>query len=288
MMRWKWTLAALERLPQGALSRAFGRLADIPIPLRRRSFVLGTFARMVGIDASQAELPIDEYESINKFFVRKLAPGMRSWPADPGTIGSPVEGIVGQFGRIKAGTLLQAKGMEYTLGMLLDDQREARHFDNGGSYITLYLSPRHYHRIHTPVAGKIERATHIPGHLFPVNAPSVAYVDELFVVNERLICFIDSNVGRVAIVAIGAYNVGRISAAFDPRWSQDGWITNKKNAAAETKTYAPPVAVARGDEIMAFHLGSTVIALFEPHVEIDASLKPEMEILLGQTIASSS
>jgi phosphatidylserine decarboxylase len=282
---WRATLAALRRLPQGALSRSFGKLADTPIPRPLRRMVLGGFARTLGIDAAQAELPIDQYQSLNEFFVRKLKAGARTWPSAATTAGSPVEAVVGQCGAITAGTLLQAKGRWYSAAMLLDDEGEARQYERG-SYITLYLSPRHYHRIHAPTAGSIAKARHIPGQLLPVNAPSVAHVPNLFAVNERLVCYLDSVIGRIALVAIGAYNVGRISAAFDPDWSSAAWVTNVKRARAQTKEYRAALPLQAGDEIMAFHLGSTVVVLFEPgRVKLSSMLQPGEEVLLGQPIA---
>jgi phosphatidylserine decarboxylase len=276
---WRFTLGLLRRVPQGALSRGFGRLADtyIPRPVRRR--VLGSFARTLGIDASEAELPIEQYTSLNDFFVRKLKPGARRWPQGETVAGSPVDGVVGQLGIIENGSLLQAKGRSYTATALLTDSESARRYE-GGCYITLYLSPRHYHRIHAPVAGRIARAVHLPGYLLPVNAPSVSHIADLFAVNERLVCYEDSRLGRIAIVAVGAYNVGRITAAFDP-----GMRTNRRNSERASRTYEPPVQVAAGDEIMAFHLGSTVVALFEPGVRLNENLVPGADVLLGQPIA---
>jgi len=283
---WRATLAALRRLPQGALSRSFGRLADTKIPKPLRRVVLGGFAKALGIDAAQAEHPIEHYESLNGFFVRRLRTGSRTWPTDGRTAGSPVEAVAGQLGRVSAGTLLQAKGRWYSLAALLDDEQEARQFEHG-SYVTLYLSPRHYHRIHTPVAGGVGKARHVPGQLLPVNAPSVAHVPNLFVTNERLMSYVDSAIGRVAVVAIGAYNVGRISAAFDPDWSSQAWVTNRKAVGAETRSYEPPVKLETGQEIMAFHLGSTVVLLFaSERVSLNPSLHPGDEILLGAPIAS--
>ena len=107
---WRFTLGLLRRLPQGALSRGFGHLADTYIPRPMRRSVLGTFARTLGIDAGEAELPLEDYTSLNDFFVRKLKPGARRWPIDASVAGSPVDGVVGQLGMIEKGALLQAKG----------------------------------------------------------------------------------------------------------------------------------------------------------------------------------
>ena len=287
---WRVTLSLMSRLPKGALSRAFGRMADAPLPQRLRRPVLSSFASLVGIDVSEAELPVSDYPSLNAFFVRRLRPGVRDWGGDPSQAGCPVDGVVGQVGEAEAGRLIQAKGRGYTVRDLLVDPREAERF-SGGVFATIYLSPRHYHRIHAPAGGGITDARHIPGALFPVNAAAVAHLPELFARNERLACYIDTPVGRMAVVAVGAYNVGRISAAFDAGWTGTGargrWVTNRRKALEpRQRKYDPPVPVRKGDEIMAFHLGSTVIVLFEPgSVVLDPSMQTGREIRLGSPMA---
>jgi phosphatidylserine decarboxylase len=284
---WRWALAGLARLPQGALSRAFGRLADVPIPRLLRPPLLGGFARAVGIDRGEAELPLREYRSLNAFFVRRLREGVRPMPADAAAVVSPVDGVAGSSGRISEGQLLQAKGRSYSAAALLRDPQEAGRFE-GGSFLTVYLSPRHYHRIHAPLGGAIAKAAHLPGALLPVNAPAVAGVPDLFPRNERLLCYLEGAVGRCAVVAIGAYNVGRISAAFDAEWNapagESGWVTNRGRV-DEIRHYAAPRRVERGEEIMAFHLGSTVVLLFPPGgFALSPELAPGRELRLGEEI----
>jgi phosphatidylserine decarboxylase len=285
---WKLLLALLGRLPERALSRSFGHVADLPLPRPLRRTVLGSFARAVGIDLAEAELPLETYPSLSAFFVRRLRPGVRQWPAEPGAIVSPVDGILGRSGPVELGRAIQAKGHDYRVAELLADGFEAERYE-GGSFLTIYLSPRHYHRIHTPVAGSIPRATYVPGTLYPVNEPAVMHVPSLFARNERLLCYVDSLRGRVAIVAVGAYNVGRISAAFDEAWSGAGpaaYVTNRRRAAPLERRYEPPRQVGPGDEIMAFHLGSTVVLLFEPGVVLRPGLQPGTEVRVGERIAS--
>lgn len=280
---WRLVLAALRRLPQGAMSRGFGALADTPLPRALRRPVLTAFARAVGIDMQEVEQPLAAYTSLNDFFVRRLKAGARPWTLPVHAAGSPVDGVIGQFGAINNGTLLQAKGRHYSAAALLDDATEAQRF-HGGSFLTLYLSPRHYHRIHAPVAGTIGKAVHLPGALLPVNAPSVTHIADLFARNERLLCYIDGALGRVAVVAVGAYNVGRISAAFDADWHDPP--TNQRGARVQTHEYAPAKAIAAGAELMAFHLGSTVVLLFEQRVQLYGALRLGAEIRLGSLIAS--
>lgn len=287
---WRLSLALLGRLPQAALSRGLGHIADLPVPRALRKTILGRIARTLGIDLDEAARPLDEYGSLNELFVRQLKASARVWPHDPHTVTSPVDGILGQLGQVENGTLIQAKGRRYTAADLLDgdDRSEAERFRNGG-FVALYLSPRHYHRIHSPCEGRIIAAWHVPGALLPVNEAAVMHVDNLFPRNERLVCELETALGRVAVVAVGAYNVGRISAAFDPEWSGvkgRAWVTNRPGGGgAEAKRYDPPIPTPQGAEIMAFHLGSTVVLLTERPVKFVAGMTPGSEVRMGEVIA---
>lgn len=285
---WRAVLATLARLPQGLLSRAIGALADLPLPRIARRPILGGFARLVGIDVTEAAEPLVQYPSVNAFFVRRLRSGAREFPDDPRLLASPVDGVVGQVGRVVEGRAIQAKGRSYAVSDLLAEPGRAERFE-GGLFLTIYLSPRHYHRIHTPLPGGITSARHVPGRLFPVNRPAVQWVDELFVVNERLIAHVESESGSVAVVAVGAYNVGRISAAFDPSWAGDVGtsLTNRGTPPPPSRSYDPPKRVGAGDEIMAFHLGSTVVLLTPPGFQRRPDVVPDTEVRAGQPLASS-
>lgn len=284
---WRATLALLSRMPQPALSRAFGRLADIQIPGLLRRTIFGAFARAVRIDLSDLAHPLDAFPTLNAFFTRPLRPGARIWPQDESIAGSPVDGVLGQLGEVRDGELLQAKGRTYSAARLLGDSAESVRFE-GGVFLTIYLSPRHYHRIHAPTGDAVVSARHLPGALLPVNGAAVRHVPELFPRNERLAAFLEGALGRVAVVAIGAYNVGRISAAFDPTWggaARRGGVTNRPAAKRETtRGYSPAVAMARGEELMTFHLGSTVVLLFERGTILEP-LEPGAEVRLGNPIA---
>ncbi|HET9982553.1 MAG TPA: archaetidylserine decarboxylase [Longimicrobiales bacterium] len=285
---WRAMLGLLGRLPQGALSRGFGRVSDILLPTRLRRPVLGSFARVMGIDVAEAELPIVAYPTLNHFFVRRLRPGVRAWPSEPNVAASPVDGVLGQCGILDGGRLVQAKGRWYDAASLLDDAEEAGRYRDG-LFVTLYLSPRHYHRIHTPTHGAVSKARHIPGALLPVNGPAVLHVADLFPRNERLVAYVDGPLGRIAVVAVGAYNVGRISTAFDEAWNappgEGGWVTNRLGARPHTRHYDPPVPLDTGKEIMAFHLGSTVVLLFEPGAgALVEGIQPGREVRLGEPL----
>lgn len=240
------------------------------------------------MDLTEAAAPVDSYRTASELFTRRLEPGIRIWPESAAVAGSPVDGVVGQSGAIEEGRALQAKGRWYTVAELLDDEKMAGRFAQG-SYLTIYLSPRHYHRIHAPVSGQLSRARHVPGRLLPVNRPATRLVGRLFPRNERLVAYVEGTAseaagppdradGMVAVVAVGAFNVGRITAAFD-----ETLVTNRRGARSETRLYQPPVAVDRGDELMTFHLGSTVVLLFERGVRLEPR-EPGSEILLGAPI----
>lgn len=282
--RWRAALAVLSRLPQGALSRAFGRLSDVPLPPFARPPVFTTFARLVGADLSEAELPPSAYPSLGALFVRRLRPGLRPWPHDPASAGSPVDGVVGQLGSLRSGRALQAKGRSYAVAELLGDAKTAERF-GGGYFVTLYLSPRHYHRVHAPIGGRIPLARHVPGALMPVNAPAVASIPDLFARNERVFCLLEGSHGTVAVVAVGAYNVGRISTAFDPEWRGEGRRPRVAPREPETRAYDPALVQPRGGELMAFHLGSTVVLLLEPSLRLASNLAPGAEVRVGQLLA---
>lgn len=183
---------------------------------------------------------------------------------------------MGRFGRITDGLAVQAKGRRYAVSELLEGEADAAHFA-GGAFLTLYLAPRHYHRVHAPTAGSLESTRHIPGRLLPVNAPAISLVDRLFVTNERTVCLLGTDAGRVAVVAVGATNVGRISVPAAPGW-------NPERDVGAYRIHDPSLPIERGDPLMVFHLGSTVILLFEGW-----RLRPELtrgaEIRLGTPIA---
>jgi phosphatidylserine decarboxylase len=255
-------------------------LARVPVPRSLRKPIYGGFARSVGADLSQIEGPLEQFERFDDFFTRPLAPGLRPVDEGDGAVVSPVDGVVSETGIAEGGRLIQCKGLDYTVRGLLADALEARSFE-GGAYATLYLAPRDYHRIHAPVAGKVSGYRHIPGAFFPVNPLSVRNVAGLFSINERLVSYLESEVGRVAVVKVAATGVGHITLSYDR-----GVRTHRSGAAGRNgwvQRYASPRPVARGGELGMFHLGSTVILLFEPgRVKLD--LERGQTVRMGQRI----
>jgi phosphatidylserine decarboxylase len=286
-IRWRAALRLLRLLPQGLLSRLAGRVAEIPLPPFLRGPVNGIFARLVGVDLSESLGAPRDYPTVSAFFGRELRPGLRGWPPDDGVPGSPVDGRIGVCGRLSEGTALQAKGIPYSVADLLGSGSDGARF-RSGVFVTLYLSPRHYHRIHAPARARIGKARAIPGRLLPVNLPAVRRIPNLFPRNERLVAFLESPDLAMALVAVGAYNVGRISAAFDPPWNgpRGRGVTNRAGfREPEERSYDSPIEVAAGDEIMRFHLGSTVVLLMTPlgggGLRLNPTLVEGAEILLG-------
>lgn len=267
-------------LPKRLFSRVVGLCARVTVPRRWRRPLYETFARRVGADLSEAEKPLEEYASLDAFFVRRLKPGARPIVADPDVVVSPCDGMVSEHGTVEAGRLIQAKGHDYRLVELLADEEAAARFA-GGTYLTIYLAPRNYHRVHFAVDGRVTGFQHIAGDFYPVNPSFVRGVPGLFSRNERLVIYQESPFGDVATVMVAATGVGNISVTFaDVETNRLGRGRPGPRVRLET-----PRAVRRGDELGAFHLGSTVILLFEAGRVILETLTPGQAIRLGQAIA---
>jgi len=272
-------IAALRLVPKNALSRAVGAATRLPLPGPVGRGVMGAFARRYRIDLSECG-DLSDFGTFGEFFARPLRPGLR--PVAPGdeVVVSPVDAVVSETGVARNGRLVQAKGIDYTAAALVGDERTGARF-SGGRYATLYLSPRDYHRIHFPLPGRVTGWRYVPGKLWPVNPASVKNVPGLFTVNERLVTLLDSPLGLVAIVAVGATVVGRVRATFDAAVP----VTNLSGAGAQSRDYATPIPVTKGQELGAFEMGSTVILLFEPgRVDLASALAPGATVRVGQAI----
>ncbi len=251
----------LRYVPKNHLSRTVGRLvhARWPRPIARR--LVDWFANTYEIDVDAAEKPVHDYLSIGHFFIRDLREGLR--PVE-GDFVSPVDGVLRNFGTVTGGRLEQIKGKSYTVERFLGDEEHARRYENG-AFFNLYLSPQDYHHVHSPVGGDIVRSVHIPGKLWPVNDWSLANIDELFSINERVVTYIDSAYGRVAVVMIGATNVGKISVVYD------SFLSNTSRTEKRvTRNYDSPIPIRAGDRLGTFHMGSSVVVLIEPdRIDLD-------------------
>jgi phosphatidylserine decarboxylase len=234
-----------------------GWTATKTLPHRLRPLAYRAFARAVGANLDEAELELDAYPSFGDFFARRLRNGARAIDRGQHTIISPCDGVVAAGGAAVDGTLVQAKGREYTLAELLASESYAERFI-GGEYVTIYLSPRDYHRVHTPVAGHLSAYDYVPGSLWPVNPIVVNRRDGVFARNERVVIHLNSPaLGDVAVIMVGAAGVGNIAL-------HHGLESATLRGAGERRRFELDVELARGDELGAFRLGSTVILVFEP------------------------
>jgi phosphatidylserine decarboxylase len=274
-------IAALRLVPKNALSRLVGALTRWRAPPAVRLGAMRAFARRYGIDLSESP-DLDVYRSFGEFFARPLRPGLRPIAAGDGVVVSPVDAVVSEAGVTAGGKLVQAKGIDYPASALLGDEALAARLE-GGAYVTLYLSPKDYHRIHFPLGGAVAGWRYVPGRLWPVNAASVRTVRGLFAVNERLVTVLDTPLGRCAVVAVGATIVGRVHAYYDPTVP----YTNHAGAAGlvRAREYETPIPVEKGQELGAFEMGSTVILLFEKgRVRLDPRLVAGARVRVGEAI----
>ncbi|NLF26045.1 MAG: phosphatidylserine decarboxylase [Deltaproteobacteria bacterium] len=246
--------AILRFLPKNYLSFLVGKLASLPLPRFLSGFLIKLFARVYLIDLGEVEKDISLYHSLDAFFTRRLKPGVR--PIGEGLV-SPVDGAVRGFGEVQNGRLEQIKGKDYSVEALLGHSSYAARFLDG-FYFNLYLSPRDYHRVHAPISGEVVAASYIPGKLWPVNDWSLSRIPHLFVVNERVVTYLSGAYGLVAVVMVGATNVGKISLSYCD------WITNQRPQKLTLhQTFSPAPTLEKGEELGVFHLGSTVIILCE-------------------------
>ncbi|EAQ98661.2 archaetidylserine decarboxylase [Congregibacter litoralis] len=248
----------LQRLlPQHALSRLVGRLAAASGPRWLKNRVIRAFVRHYDVDLGEAERPFPEaYESFNAFFTRALKPGAR--PLCTSGIACPADGAISEIGDIDGRRILQAKGRSYSLEALLaGDEARVRQF-TGGSFATIYLSPKDYHRVHMPLDGQLQASAYVPGDLFSVNGTTAAAIDGLFARNERHISYFDTPRGPMGMVLVGAMIVAGIETVWNgqvaPRLRQ---VERWDHAGTPM-----PVLLDRGSEMGRFLLGSTVILLF--------------------------
>jgi phosphatidylserine decarboxylase len=270
-------------IPQHILSRFIGWLANRRWPVFLKNAGISWFIRHYGVCMEEALISdYKQYARFNDFFTRKLKPGVRPINDEPNSIASPVDGLLYELAKIEHGKLFQAKNRYYSLSSLLgNDLSLAQTFASGHS-MTLYLAPKNYHRIHMPVSGSLQKMIYVPGRLFPVNQASADHISNLFARNERVISIFETELGKMAVIAVGALNVGSIITAWH------GQVTPNKSKKIQSFDYHPEqIVLNRGEEMGYFQLGSTVILLFEsskirwlPHFRIC------QEILLGEKIGA--
>ncbi len=265
-------------LPHHAVSRFAGKFAGSEKPWVKDRLIR-RFIDTYDVDMAEAARPAEAYASFNDFFTRELKARARPL-ADASThVLSPADGAISQIGRIAKGRIFQAKGREFTAKQLLGgDPKIADRFE-GGSFATIYLSPKDYHRVHMPAAGELLGTVYVPGDLFSVNQVTAENVDDLFARNERLAALFDGPRGCFASVMVGAMIVAGIETVWDGReTAHAGQLRHRTFADGEHD-------FAAGDEMGRFFLGSTVVLLFEPgRVEWLEQFKAGDCVRMGQAL----
>lgn len=277
-----WFVQIQKCLPQKLITVLAGCLAENRWP-PLKNFLIRQFIQSYQVNMSEAEaLSICQYQNFNDFFTRSLRAGARPIAAGETDIICPADGAISEFGQIQSGIILQAKGKDYSVASLLADEQAENNFDRG-SFATIYLSPKDYHRVHMPLSGKPSKITYIPGKLFSVNQQTANNLDKLFARNERLVIeFTNENSDGTesapfVVVLVGAMIVGGMSTVLTGKIQRSKQI---KVLDFEQKT------LKKGDELGRFYLGSTAIMLFPEKlaVQFEETTKVGNSVKMGEKI----
>lgn len=283
MSTWPLSLQLLRFYPKRAGSAVVGWAANRTLPKGLRPRLLGGFARKFGMNLAEADRPVEEYPSLQDLFTRRLKPGLRPQePSVPGFVNSPVDARIIASGRIEAGMAIQAKGLPYRISELLKHDPDSARFE-GGHFMTLYLAPKDYHRIHVPIEGQVTALSRVEGELWPVNDASTGHVPRLYERNRRA-TWIATGTGQdagleVAAVLVGATHVGGV--LIDGRWL--GGKPLPKNGGFPV----PQLACAPGEDLGAFAFGSTVVLLIGgPEASKWQPLRTDGDVKVGQRLGA--
>jgi len=272
-------------IPQHFITSLVYRITRCETPWIK-NILIKLFISVFDVDMTMANNPDPEsYSSFNTFFTRELSAEARPIALDQQTILSPVDGSVSQVGNINQinnmDTIIQAKGKSYTLKDLLVEDELVSMF-SGGAFATLYLAPKDYHRIHMPISGQLTRMIYVPGKLFAVNSHTARVVDSVFARNERIINIFNTDIGPMAMVMVGALNVGSMETV----WA--GQITPAKDRIINDTQYPNQnIQLQQGQEMGRFNMGSTVILLFPKDVmQWSGDMVADKGIIMGENIGS--
>lgn len=283
MSGWPLSLHLLRFYPKKLGSTLAGWGAKRELPQGLRGPVLGRFARAYGVDLDEAEKPLLDYPSLQAFFTRRLKPGLRPQEeVAPGFVNSPVDARIIASGSIEQDSVLQAKGLPYRVSELLKHIPKPSRFE-GGHYLTLYLSPRDYHRIHVPIQGRVVAVARVEGELWPVNDASTSHVPRLYERNRRA-TWLAQGTGpdeglEVAAVCVGATHVGGV--ILDGRWLEGRRLPKDGGFAVNN------LACTAGDDLGTFEFGSTVVLLVGgPKAKDWVPLRTEGAVKVGQRLGA--
>jgi phosphatidylserine decarboxylase len=265
--------------PKQAMTTFAGKLANAKAGRATTAFIRW-FVGHYGVNMSEAAEPdIARYPTFNAFFTRALRPGAR--PLADADFICPVDGAISQFGAIDDDRIIQAKNHHYSTAALVGGDRDlAAHFQHG-SFATLYLSPKDYHRIHMPCAGRLTRMIFVPGSLFSVNPVTALGVPQLFARNERVVCVFETEHGPFVLVLVGATIVGSMETVWHG-------IVNPPGARDVREWHYQDRVFGKGDEMGRFLLGSTIVMLFpKERLRFNPAWAPERAVRLGEMMATT-
>ena len=267
-------------LPQQLLTRIAWRLSTAESAWIRKPLI-GGFRRAFKVNLAEAAEPDPAaYPCFNAFFTRALADGARPLAEPVHRLISPCDGTLSQLGQIERGQLIQAKGLDYSAARLLGSTDWAERF-SGGRFITIYLAPYDYHRVHAPIAGRPTHEFRIPGRLFSVSARTSRGVAGLFARNERMAVILDTAFGPVAVVMVAALMVAGIETVW-------GGPEDRRPGPALARRVLDCAPLARGAELGRFHWGSTVIVLTpKDFPDWAPELAPGQTVRLGQALTAA-
>lgn len=266
-------------VPQHALSQFGGMLSRSEIPWLK-NYLIRYFLKRYNVNLEEAkESDPFAYPSYHAFFTRELKEGMRTIDNNANSACSPCDGTISQFGNINEGQLIQAKGHQYSVQSLLGSQEDAKPFLNG-RFMTIYLAPIDYHRVHTPLDGRVEKLRYIPGKLFSVNPLTTSHIPNLFARNERLVVLLNNPKSPFAVVLVGAMIVGNIYTRICPKLMMRG----NKILDVGSSSHLDIQELDKGQEIGYFSLGSTVIVLLAENFCWEYDLQEGSRLVVGQRI----
>lgn len=272
---------AIKWAPKSMYSGIVGWGARRKLPRSLRAPIYQAFANAVGAELGEVEHALTHYGSLGEFFARGLKPGARVLPEDERVWAAPCDCLVAEAGLLR-GRAIEAKGRSFSLRALLNSERLALALQDG-EFATLYLSPKDYHRVHTPIDCQLVGYQYIPGSLYPVGPFCLDHIDNIFSMNERLVLEFECTFGTFAMVMVGAAGVGNLCLT-QPEL-QSRFLRNSTTPLSVH--LESPIKMQRGEEVGAFELGSTVILCAPPGtVELSACIGDSLQF--GDAIAAAS
>ena len=268
----------LYLIPHHLMSRFTYIITRTHHPLTQ--YLISLYVKIFKINLDECEdSNVENYHTFCDFFTRKLKKGVHRIDKEKNSVVSSCDGRVLQFGNIADKSILQVKGKKTSIKELLSDDKELSSVYSNGSFLTIYLSPKDYHRVHIPFNGKLMKTLHVPGRLFSVADHAVECINSLYSINERLVCHFKNKESYFSVILVGAINVSSI----ETKWKGEISPPMPKKLIS-TKYGNKNINFNKGDEIGMFKSGSTVILLFTDKAKLSKELKLNQLIRVGNKI----